>query len=164
MFTLGAAGYEQQRAFVPSALPMAVLQGPITSAFPGLIPALIDEISTCFRRLFYEGVQVKGRTWNAACIGHKGDLKWYTIQFGLTRSYEHQGRTRHLACCHLCMGGVQGVEWEDCAEQPQWGPTIYQERPWNAPAHYLTTPGVRRWAAGLLFPSFSLMSQKLKRR
>ena len=51
--------------------PMAVLQGPITSAFPGLIPALMDEISTCFRRLFHEGVQVKGRTWNAACIGHK---------------------------------------------------------------------------------------------
>ena len=76
--------------------PLFVLPGPVTEAFPTLVPALLEEISEQLRVLFFDGItspRAAGRTFNVACIGHKGDLKWFTIVGCLAHSYERRGST-----------------------------------------------------------------------
>ena len=126
--------------------PLFVLPGPVTEAFPTLVPALLEEISEQLRVLFFDGItspRAAGRTFNVACIGHKGDLKWFTIVGCLARSYERQGFVQHIPCCHLCMGGSRGIEWEDFSEDPIWARTILTVTPFvpQNPSPFRRIPG-----------------------
>lgn len=126
--------------------PLFVLPGPVTEAFPTLVPALLEEISEQLRVLFFDGItspRAAGRTFDVACIGHKGDLKWFTTVGCLARSYERQGFVQHIPCCHLCMGGSRGIEWEDFSEDPVWARTILTVTPFNPqnPSPFRRIPG-----------------------
>ena len=126
--------------------PLFVLPGPVTEAFPTLVPALLAEISEQLRVLFFDGItslRAAGRTFNVACIGHKGDLKWFTSIGCLARSYERQGFVQHIPCCHLCMAGSRGIEWEDFSEDPVWANTILTVTPFNPqnPSPFGRIPG-----------------------
>ena len=128
-----------------SIFPLFVLPGPVTEAFPTLVPALLEEISEQLRVLFFDASHHReqaGRTFNVACIGHKGDLKWFTIVGCLAHSYER--RRQHIPCCHLCMGGgSRGIEWEDFSEDPIWARTILTVTPFGPqnPSPFRRIPG-----------------------
>ena len=102
-------------------------------AHPEVLQKMLGLIAADFRRLFYEGVTVRGRTFCAAVTAAKGDLKWF-CKIALERSFQNQGVVRDLPCCHECQAGAPGLAWEDMTEQPIWSATRYTQRPWaNAP-------------------------------
>lgn len=96
---------------------------------------LLDVFARELKSLFYEGFESNGRVFCAAVCGGKGDLKWVAKIARLTRSFEHQGRTQDLACCHECLAGTpnSGMPWEDLSETPSWSTTRWLQRPWIIP-------------------------------
>ena len=50
---------------------------------------------------------------------------------------------QHIPCCHLCMGGSRGIEWEDFSEDPIWARTILTVTPFDPqnPSPFRRIPG-----------------------
>lgn len=94
---------------------------------------LLDVFARELKSLFYEGFESNGRVFCAAVCGGKGDLKWVAKIAKLTRSFEHQGRTQDIPCCHECLAGTSNaaMPWEDVAsETPSWATSRWLQRPW----------------------------------
>lgn len=110
--------------------PLFIIPSSIHHAHPQAMIELLELIAKDFKRLFFEGCTISGKTYNAAVVGAKGDLKWFG-KIALQRSWENQGRRRDLECCHLCMGGGPQVPWEDVvSDAAAWHGTRYSQRPW----------------------------------
>lgn len=121
--------------------PLLVLPGVVYKAHPGIVNAFHNLLAFQLRALFWEGfLGSGGKTFTAAVIGLKGDMKWHTKVGCLTRSYENQGQVRDLPCCSECLGGTPGVPWECCEERPQWERTMFTIRPWSVGGPLLQIP------------------------
>ena len=116
--------------------PLIVIPGVVYKAYPAIVPAFHKLLARQLKALFFEGfVGPHGRTYYAALIGIKADLKWHAKIGEWNRSFENQGRTKEKECCHICLGGQPNIAWEDVSESPIWEPTMFQVRPWaTAPA------------------------------
>ena len=113
--------------------PLVVIPGVIYKAHPGLVMEFHKMLGLKLKALYHEGfLGPNGRTYFGVMLGLKADLKWHTLVAQLTRSYEHKGQVRHLACCHECMGGLEDLPWEDCSEYPVWERTMFTTRPWSS--------------------------------
>ena len=111
--------------------PLFIIPSSIHHEHPDAMQQLLQLIARDLKRLFFEGVTIQGKTFNAAIIGAKGDLKWFA-KIALQRSWEHQGRVRNLPCCHECLGGSAGVPWDDMvSDRPTWAGTRWTQRPWT---------------------------------
>eukprot|EP00438_Fugacium_kawagutii_P032562 Skav217936 [mRNA] locus=scaffold1737:15914:17584:- [translate_table: standard] len=111
--------------------PLIVIPGVVYKAFPSILGEFHKLLAKEMRVLYHEGVQgPSGRIFTGVLIGVKADLKWHTQVGCLVRSYERQGRKQDLACCHHCLGGQAGMEWEDLTESPRWEHTSFTVRPW----------------------------------
>ena len=109
-----------------------VIPGASHHQYPGLLQAMMKLMADEFKALFYDGISIGQRNYCVAVCGHKGDLKWFTKVAMLDRSYEHQGRTRNILCCHECMAGQDHVPWEEVnTEMPAWAHTRFAQRPWS---------------------------------
>ena len=93
-----------------------------------LLEALIRQISSELRQLFYEGVCVGGTYWFGAVLGLKGDLAWFSKIGKLTRCYKFVGGDQ--GCCHYCHAGSGHEHFEDISRVPSWSSSIYFDRPW----------------------------------
>ena len=114
--------------------PLFIIPGIVYKTHPGLVMEIHDFIGKKLRALWHEGFSgPHGRSYFGALVGLKGDLKWHTWIGKLNRSYEHKGTVNHLPCCHECLGGTQGVPWEDCTSQPVWENGMFTVRPWALP-------------------------------
>ena len=119
-----------------------IIPSAIHHEHPQILQDLLKLISADFRRLFYEGLTVKGKHFCAAVIAGKGDLKWF-CKIALERSFQNQGVVRDRPCCHECQAGEPGLTWEDLSETPSWSGSRYSQRPWSNPPPMLSTPFCR---------------------
>eukprot|EP00438_Fugacium_kawagutii_P030935 Skav200082 [mRNA] locus=scaffold4413:148907:150756:- [translate_table: standard] len=71
----------------------------------------------------------KGQKFFGCYLGTKGDLKHHMECGNLERSYHTIGRGRMM--CSLCWAGLDGFDFEDCSDLPDWSLTIGQSRPWS---------------------------------
>ena len=110
--------------------PLFVLPSAVLHPYPRALLELLEVMALDFRKLFFEGVSIGQRNWCVAICGAKGDLKWFA-KVALQRSFENQGRVRNIPCCHECLGGTDGVAWEDTSESPVWAPSRFVARPWT---------------------------------
>lgn len=120
--------------------PLFIIPSVIHHVHPNAMKRLLELVAIDFRRLFYDGLTISGRSYNFAVIAAKGDLKWFG-KIALQRSWENQGRIRDIPCCHECMGGQPGVQWDDIiSDRPAWAVTRFTVRPWYDPPCMLAVP------------------------
>lgn len=120
--------------------PLFIIPSSVHHAHPKALIKLLEILAADFKQLFFDGFTLGGKTFNAAVIGAKGDLKWFG-KIALQRSWENQGRIRDVACCHMCLGGQPGIKWEDVtSDPPPWKATIYAQRPWHLAPAMLPVP------------------------
>ena len=112
--------------------PIYILPGTMYKTYRPLLQECMKIVSQDFRQGFFEGVEVSGQgTVFFACIGGKGDLKWFARAADMTRSFEHLGRVQNLLMCHECEAGSDQLSWEDVGtDDPCWQDTCHQTRPW----------------------------------
>ena len=103
---------------------------------PEILETMVARVASDLRSLFFEGVEIQGRRFYAACIGVKGDLDYHRQVYALLRSYAHVGTHHTGSICHACLAGGQGPMFEDYSELPGWVLTNFASRPWdtNIPA------------------------------
>ena len=97
---------------------------------PNLLQALLKQIYSELRQLYYEGCYARKRYWFAATIGFKGDFAWFCKIADLQRSYRRLADVAPM--CHECGAGTAAEPYEDLSEQQSWQAGIYQQRPWSA--------------------------------
>ena len=116
--------------------PVYILPGSMYKEHKNLMHACLDQLGVDLKRGFYEGIEIPNQGFFfMACVGAKGDLKWFARSFALTRSFEHLGRKKNLEMCHECEGGTDGLPWEDVtSDDPCWSHTSFSSRPWSQPA------------------------------
>ena len=119
-----------------------VLPSSIHHAYPAVLGEMLQLMAADLKRLFYEGVTVKGKHFAAAVTAGKGDLKWF-CKIALERSFQNQGIVRSIPCCHECQAGEDGLDWEDMSEWPAWANTRYSQRPWVRPPPTIAVPFCR---------------------
>ena len=112
-------------------VPLFVLPGTYAQSYKDMTFKMLELIGDELRELFFSGFKIKDEQWFVALVGCKGDLKWYSKIAKLTRGYEHKGRKRDVACCHICLAGSPGMPAEDLTSQPVWADTLWRERPWD---------------------------------
>ena len=124
--------------------PLFIIPSFIHHEHPQAMIQLMRIIAVDFKRLFYEGCTAGGKTYNAAIVGAQGDLKWFG-KIALQRSWENQGRTRDIACCHECMAGQPNVQWENVtSDNAPWLATRWTQRPWVNPPCVIDIPFCRQ--------------------
>ena len=123
--------------------PLFIIPSAVHHAHPSALIEMLQVMSRDFKRLFYDGFTIRGKTYNASIIGAKGDLKWYS-KIALQRSWENQGRVRDIACCHECMAGSVGLPFEDVtSDVPAWAASRFSVRPWTDAPCVLEIPFCR---------------------
>lgn len=109
--------------------PLWLVPATLNRQYASLIDELMDATVDALRSLFYEGVFARGRAWNVAVIGQKGDLKWHTKIGRLIRGHEHKGQVRDIPMCHICMAGATAdLAFEDISENAAWQSTCFSQR------------------------------------
>ena len=96
-----------------------------------LIHDLANVISGQLRSLFFEGVEINGKVWYAACAGLKGDLAWFHKLASLERSYMRLSTVIDREMCHECLAGSTHLPFEDISCYPVWRHSCYSSRPWT---------------------------------
>lgn len=79
--------------------------------------------------LMTSGVQVRGTTWFPICLGLKGDAPMLAKAGFFTRYFGTMGKDR--GCCHECLAGHDGYDFENCSLQASWINTIGLQPPWK---------------------------------
>ena len=104
---------------------------------------LLDKLSAILTRsliqLYDEGFLVGGVRWYAACIGMKGDAKWFQKVACLSRSFSSQISVG-TPMCHECMAGTAQKPFEDAGHEPAWMDTVYTQRPFEIPPVWCHIP------------------------
>ena len=111
---------------------------------PEILDGMVAQVARDLCSLFTEGILVGTKRFFGACIGVKGDLDFHRQLYSLLRSYAHVGTKYTGQICHACLAGGTGPAFEDYSELPQWVPTLFQSRPWDAnsvPPVLSTIPG-----------------------
>ena len=123
--------------------PLFIIPSSVHHAHPSALIEMLQIMSRDFKRLFYDGFTVRGKTYNVSIIGAKGDLKWFS-KIALQRSWENQGRVRDIPCCHECMAGSAGLPFEDVtSDVPVWSASRFSIRPWTDAPCVLEIPYCR---------------------
>lgn len=104
---------------------------------------LLDRIGTIivqdFHSLLTEGLVVNGQRWYGACVGMKGDLKWFQKLGGLDRAFGSQ-TAANKAMCHQCLAGTANLPFEDSDHHPLWKDSEFSQRPYHARSVILHVP------------------------
>ena len=96
---------------------------------PHIVDELMTQLATNFHKLFHEGVTLPdGSQFFGAVIAIKGDMDFHKKAMRLTRSYANLGND--IEICHHCLAGGPHYGFEDYSENPAWGESLYQQRPW----------------------------------
>ena len=93
--------------------PLPILPNIIWKNHKDLTFKLLQRMAEHFYDLFHTGFAIKDQQWHGACIGSKGDLKWFSAICNLTRGCEMKSTTRDVPCCHYCLAGGPGLPAED---------------------------------------------------
>lgn len=109
---------------------MFIIPSSVHHVHPQVLMELLKIIARDFRRLFFEGITVRGKHFCVAVVAGKGDLKWF-CKIALERSFQNQGVVRDIPCCHECQAGGPGLMWEDLSQQPSWAASRFSQRPWT---------------------------------
>lgn len=94
------------------------------------VPWLLERVAVSLKRLFHEGLTVRGTCYTFALIAVKGDQKWHIAIANLVRHYGTRGRKRSLEMCYECGAGAPNVPYEDVRSSAKWRRTCYRTRPW----------------------------------
>ena len=104
-----------------------------------LLDKLSRIITRSFIKLYHEGFVAGGVRWYAACIGMKGDAKWFQKVGTLSRSFSSQISVG-TAMCHECMAGTPAMPFEDAGHEPLWMESVYTQRPFAIPPVWCHIP------------------------
>ena len=122
--------------------------------YPAILEQMTQRVSDELSEIFSSGLQVGGKTWSAALVGVKGDLKQIAEKIAyLTRYYAHLSRVNYHGVCAHCMAGTSPeLAFDELAHEPSWASTLHQERPWestpalcNIPFDSLAPEGVLKY-------------------
>lgn len=92
-----------------------------------------------FHSLLTDGFVAGGRRWFAACVGMKGDLKWFQKIGNFTRAFGSQ-ISINKPMCHQCLAGTADRPFEDSNHYPSWLSSEFVERPYEVQAIILHVP------------------------
>ena len=108
-----------------------------------MLEKLLSKLCASFRELFEDGVTLSnGQRFFVCIVGFKGDLKWFEKVGRLQRCFNRQLKIGE-PMCHECLAGSATAPFEDYKEDPSWGGTMYERRPWsesNPPTEILQVP------------------------
>ena len=104
-----------------------------------LLDKLTKLIVKDMKSLFEEGVSVGGQHWFGACVGMKGDQKWFQKVGGLQRAFHSQISVGALMC-HECLAGSADRPFEDSSHHPCWEDSCYTVRPFIVPPTWCFVP------------------------
>ena len=109
---------------------------------PQILEEMTRRVSDELSELFSSGLQIGGKTWSAALVGIKGDMKQIAEKIAyLTRYYAHLGRVNYIGVCAHCMAGTSPeVPFDELEHQPSWASTLHQVRPWASTPSLCTVP------------------------
>lgn len=96
-----------------------------------LLHQAFDVVSADMTKLFRDGVVINNKTYFAATLGLKGDQKFHHQIGNLSRSYYNVGTKVNHPICSLCLAGTDGVDFEDCTDDPIWLDTMFVSKPWE---------------------------------
>ena len=101
---------------------------------PEILETMTEMVSDELSELFSSGLQIGGKTWSAALVGVKGDLKQIAEKIAyLTRYYAHLGRVNYHGVCAHCLAGTSPeIPFDELSHEPSWLPTLHQQRPWES--------------------------------
>ena len=125
-------------------------------ATPGLMKALLADISRDLGQLCENGLHGANGHWYTACLGMKGDLEYHQKTGMLQRCYVRVGTVNPLQCCHLCEAGSALYPFEDTGLQAAWLQSSCLTLPWaeTPPFQHIPFedwPGMRGGKAALFF-------------
>ena len=104
-----------------------------------LLDKLTKLIVKDLKSLFEDGVCVQGQDWFGACLGMKGDQKWFQKVGGLQRAFHSQISIGALMC-HECLAGSPERPFEDSTHHPVWEDSCYAVRPFVIPPTWCLVP------------------------
>lgn len=113
--------------------------------------ALLSELAEEFRDIFFNGIQWFSKKIVLVVISSKGDWQWHCKSAKLTRTFNHLCATssslanpkkkKPSGICHLCLGGQDGVPWEDPSITSKWAQTIgTSSLPWHSAPPFTNIP------------------------
>ena len=115
-------------------------------AFPGkkypdgLLLDIFRSISEQLAALFWNGIEVEGKTYFFACLGLKGDMDFHAHSLSLTRSYHNLGTKNTAMVCVECHAGGDNCPFEDTNPGAIWESTICATFPWQEEPPFSSLP------------------------
>lgn len=86
-----------------------------------ILRAVLTEMASELRHLFYQGVEINSVVYHFALIGVKGDAEFHVEAGEFLRSYSNVGTTNNLKCCPDCEADDN---FGDVSDNPVWLSTV----------------------------------------
>ena len=118
-------GNTYQSRFLYTVLPKKSYSKKNEDVYHDLLKALSDECC----ELMKQGIKIRGTTYYPICMGLKGDGPALGKAGYFTRYFATMGKDK--GCCHECLAGHPGFEFENCSPSAPWISTIGLVPPWN---------------------------------
>ena len=107
------SGHSFLSKFLVTAVPWSMFSGN-----SNILPAVLEEIATCFCKLFDHGVELGNEKFYFAVIGVKGDAEFHVDCGYFTRSYQTVGEVSDIPMCPYCDAVTSN--FGDVSDYPCW--------------------------------------------
>ena len=121
-------GSTYKSRFLFTAIPKKNYSKKFEPVYHGMLQLLAEECCS----LMQSGVTINGTTYYPICMGLKGDAPALAKAGYFCRYFATMGKNK--GCCHECLAGLDGFEFENVSPTASWTRTIGLEVPWK-PQH-----------------------------